>query len=133
MNQARQQKLGKTFPNIKLAGKTGTSNNNRDSWFAGFDERNVAAIWVGRDDNSRTGLYGSSGAMAIYRNFLRIRQPVELRLAPVSGITQGYFDKTTGDAKQAGCENTIALPSNIESYHPADNCGKPKSWWQKVF
>ena len=126
-------KLGQTFPNITLAGKTGTSNNNRDSWFAGFDERNVAAIWVGRDDNHRTGLYGSSGAMAIYRNFLRNREPVGLRLAPVHGITQGYFDKTTGDAKQSDCDNVIALPSNAKSYQPAENCGKPKSWWQKVF
>ncbi len=125
--------LGRTFPGVILAGKTGTSNNNRDSWFAGFDERNVAAVWVGRDDNKRTGLYGSSGAMAIYRNFLRNREPVSLRLAPVNGITQGYFDKNTGDARQAGCDNVIALPSNIKSYQPAENCGRPESWWQKVF
>ncbi|RYV00632.1 penicillin-binding protein 1B [Shewanella sp. OPT22] len=126
-------KLGETYPNVNLAGKTGTSNNNRDSWFAGFDERNVAAIWVGRDDNSRTGLYGSSGAMAIYRNFLRNRTPVSLRLAPVRGVTQGYFDKDTGAAMQADCSNVIALPSNTESYKPAASCGNPKSWWQKVF
>ena len=126
-------KLGQTFPNITLAGKTGTSNNNRDSWFAGFDEKNVAAIWVGRDDNAKTGLYGSSGAMAIYRNFLRNRAPVGLRLTPIKGIVQSYFDRATGEAKEADCQNIITLPSNIESYHPAENCGKPKSWWQKVF
>ncbi|MGB0893734.1 MAG: penicillin-binding protein 1B [Parashewanella sp.] len=125
-------KLGERFPSITLAGKTGTSNDNRDSWFVGFDERNVAAIWVGNDDNSRTRLYGSSGAMAIYRSFLYQRAPISLRLTPPTGIVKGYFNKVTGDAKQANCENVIALPAEKQSYQPAKNCGKPLSWWQKI-
>ncbi|MCL1076659.1 penicillin-binding protein 1B [Parashewanella spongiae] len=137
MNQVVQSgtaaRLGKAFPNTRLAGKTGTSNNNRDSWFAGFDERNVAAIWVGKDDNSKTHLYGSSGAMAIYQNFLKNRAPISLRLSPPSNITTGYFDKTNGDAKQASCESVVSLPAVKQSYRPVENCGKPLSWWQKVF
>ncbi|MFT5235183.1 MAG: penicillin-binding protein 1B [Shewanella sp.] len=125
-------RLGRTFPHTTLAGKTGTSNDSRDSWFAGFDERNVAAIWVGRDDNGKTGLYGSSGAMAVYQDFLGNRPPISLRRTPVSGVVNGHFDKTTGVAKEAGCANSIALPALAASYHPAKNCGEPLSWWQQL-
>lgn len=126
------KRLGQAFPNVALAGKTGTSNDSRDSWFAGFDERNVAAIWVGQDDNSKTGLYGSSGAMAVYQAFLKQRPPLGLRMTPADGVTQGYFDKDTGVAKQADCDNVIALPATRDSYKPAANCGEPLSWWQKI-
>ncbi|MEI6860509.1 MAG: penicillin-binding protein 1B [Shewanella sp.] len=125
-------RLGKAFPTTTLAGKTGTSNDSRDSWFAGFDERNVAAVWVGRDDNGKTGLYGSSGAMAIYQDFLEHRPPISLRRPLVKGVVNAYFDRTTGKAMEAGCENTIALPALAISYHPAKNCGEPLSWWQKL-
>lgn len=131
VNSGTGSRLGRAFPHTKLAGKTGTSNDSRDSWFAGFDERNVAAIWVGRDDNGKTRLYGSSGAMAVYQDFLGIRSPISLRNTPISGIVNGHFDKTTGVAKQAGCNNSIALPALEASYHPAKNCGEPLSWWQK--
>ncbi|WP_119967957.1 penicillin-binding protein 1B [Shewanella japonica] len=126
------KRLGQAFPNVDLAGKTGTSNDSRDSWFAGFDERNVAAIWVGQDDNSKTGLYGSSGAMAVYQAFLKQRPPLGLRMTPVNGVTQGYFDRSTGVAKQADCDNVVALPARVDSYNPVDNCGDERSWWQKI-
>ena len=126
-------KLGAAFPGVTLAGKTGTSNDQRDSWFAGFDERNVAAIWVGRDDNGKTGLYGSSGAMAIYRNFLNERAPLSLRLPPVNGVVQGYFDRDTGIARQRDCRAVVAAPALADSYHPADNCGDSSPWWKRMF
>ncbi|MCL1114553.1 penicillin-binding protein 1B [Shewanella basaltis] len=126
------KRLGAAFPGVRLAGKTGTSNDSRDSWFAGFDERNVAAIWVGQDDNSKTGLYGSSGAMAVYQAFLQQRPPLSLRMVPVNGVINGYFDRTTGVAKQGNCDNIISLPALETSYRPAENCGEPLSWWQKL-
>ncbi|MCG9695692.1 penicillin-binding protein 1B [Shewanella sp. Isolate11] len=125
------KRLGQAFPEVTLAGKTGTSNDSRDSWFAGFDERNVAAIWVGLDDNGKTSLYGSSGAMAVYQSFLKNRSPISLRRTPVNGVVQGYFDNK-GVAKERGCDNVTALPTLVDSYHPAKNCGQPLSWWQKL-
>ncbi|RPA64213.1 penicillin-binding protein 1B [Shewanella frigidimarina] len=126
------KRLGVAFPGVRLAGKTGTSNDSRDSWFAGFDERNVAAIWVGQDDNSKTGLYGSSGAMAVYQAFLHQRPPLSLRMMPVNGVINGYFDRTTGVAKKGNCDNIIGLPALDASYHPVANCGESLSWWQKL-
>lgn len=54
--------LGKLAP----AGKTGTSNDNRDSWFAGYTGSHLAVVWLGADDNTETGLYGSTGAMRVW-------------------------------------------------------------------
>ncbi len=54
--------LGKLTP----AGKTGTSNDNRDSWFAGYTGSHLAVVWLGADDNTETGLYGSTGAMRVW-------------------------------------------------------------------
>jgi len=48
------------------AGKTGTSNDGRDSWFAGWTGDHLAVIWVGNDENKVTGLYGATGAMRIW-------------------------------------------------------------------
>jgi len=48
------------------AGKTGTSNDGRDSWFAGWTGDHLAVVWVGNDENKVTGLYGATGAMRIW-------------------------------------------------------------------
>ncbi len=53
-----------------LYGKTGTTNEGRDSWFAGFNERYLATIWVGRDDNRPTPYSGSSGAMVLWAHLM---------------------------------------------------------------
>ncbi len=125
------KRLGQAFPGVTLAGKTGTSNDSRDSWFAGFDERNVAAVWVGLDDNGKTSLYGSSGAMAVYQKFLQNRAPISLRRTPVNDIVQGYFDRQ-GVAQEPNCADVITFPAHKDSYHPTKNCGQPLSWWQKL-
>ena len=54
--------LGRLSP----AGKTGTSNDGRDSWFAGWTGDHLAVAWVGNDDNKETGLYGATGGMRVW-------------------------------------------------------------------
>jgi penicillin-binding protein 1B len=49
-----------------LAGKTGTSDDQRDAWFAGFDNRNLGVVWVGRDDNQSMPFAGASAALPIW-------------------------------------------------------------------
>ncbi len=64
--------LERELPGIgPLAGKTGTSNDSRDSWFAGFGGNLLAVAWIGRDDNAPVGLTGSSGALKVWAASLR--------------------------------------------------------------
>ncbi|WP_163936883.1 penicillin-binding protein 1B [Paraferrimonas sp. SM1919] len=128
------QRLGRSQPYAVLAGKTGTSNDSRDSWFVGYDERNVAAIWVGRDDNDTTSLFGSSGAMTIYQDFLQRRAPMSLLLAVPDTVIEGHFDPTNGQAMDKDCRNTVAYPALAEAYLPSDDCDmKAGSWFRKLF
>ncbi|XBC44622.1 MAG: bifunctional glycosyl transferase/transpeptidase [Buchnera aphidicola (Schlechtendalia peitan)] len=74
------KQLGLLFQDTHLAGKTGTTNNLVDSWFVGIDGKQVVVVWVGRDNNQSTQFYGSSGAMRIYRNYLKFNKPTPLIL-----------------------------------------------------
>jgi penicillin-binding protein 1B len=53
-----------------VAGKTGTSSDTRDSWFAGFTGSYLAVAWVGYDDNRATGLTGAAGALPVWADTL---------------------------------------------------------------
>ena len=53
------------------AGKTGTTNNDVDSWFSGFTGEHVVTVWVGRDDNKPTGLTGASGALRVWADLIK--------------------------------------------------------------
>lgn len=91
------RQLGAKFPGLHLAGKTGTTNNQVDTWFAGIDGREVVITWVGRDNNQPTKLYGASGAMSIYQRYLSNQSPIALDLTAPEDIVdmsvdeQGYF------------------------------------------
>ncbi|HLE59943.1 MAG TPA: penicillin-binding transpeptidase domain-containing protein, partial [Thermoanaerobaculaceae bacterium] len=50
-----------------LAAKTGTTDERRDSWFVALRPRTVTVVWVGTDGNRETGLYGATGALAVWR------------------------------------------------------------------
>ncbi len=86
------RQLGAKYPNLHLAGKTGTTNNNVDTWFAGIDGREVVITWVGRDNNQPTKLYGASGAMSIYQRYLETQSPIALDLTPPEDVVNMGVD-----------------------------------------
>jgi membrane peptidoglycan carboxypeptidase len=85
---------GAKYPGLHLAGKTGTTNNNVDTWFAGIDGREVVITWVGRDNNQPTKLYGASGAMSIYQRYLANQSPVPLNLVAPEDIVDMGVDSS---------------------------------------
>ena len=83
-----------------LSGKTGTSNDGRDAWFAGFNKRVVAITWVGYDDHTPLGPReeGSRTALPIWIEFMRaviLSTPLEQMPMP-EGIVSVRINKSTG-------------------------------------
>lgn len=116
-----------TFPSdLKLAGKSGTTNDTRDSWFAGYSGNNLAVVWLGLDDNKVTGLTGSSGALPVWINVMKqIRQkPVNLRQP--DNVQWQWLDLASGDLSAEGCEGAMYTPllSHTVPKH-ATSCGVP--------
>ncbi|TAM09551.1 MAG: penicillin-binding protein 1B [Nevskiaceae bacterium] len=104
-------------PGTVLAGKTGTTDANRDSWFAGFGANRVAVIWVGRDDNQPTHLQGATGALRIWAPLMRDLRVQSLDTTPPPTVTDQLVDVTTGLKADAGCPDTITVPF-ISGYEP---------------
>ena len=93
-----------------VAGKTGTTDGYRDSWFAGFSADHVAVTWVGRDDNQTTGLTGSTGAMRVWGELMGLTRPQPLELLPPDTITWIDVDAESGLMAGRGCRKTVATP-----------------------
>ncbi|MEB0141458.1 hypothetical protein QN363_20815, partial [Undibacterium sp. CCC2.1] len=66
---------------LNLAGKSGTTNDSRDSWFAGFSQDLLAVVCIGLDDNGQTPFTGATGALQIWTSFLRRAEPLSLETA----------------------------------------------------
>ena len=69
--QGTGKRLARTFNTTKIAAKTGTSDEQRDAWFAGFDDRHLGVIWLGRDDNKSMPFTGASGALPIWQSIFK--------------------------------------------------------------
>ncbi|HDZ55770.1 MAG TPA: penicillin-binding protein 1B [Pseudomonas xinjiangensis] len=97
-------------PTIRLAGKTGTTNDLRDSWFAGFSEDLLAVSWLGRDDNGQTRLTGATGALQVWAAFMREAHPVGLSPAPPESIQMAWIDVVTGLGSDPSCPDSVQVP-----------------------
>ena len=104
----------------QLAGKTGTTNDLRDSWFAGFSNNHVGAVWVGRDDNQAAGLTGAEGAMRVWGNIFAAIRTEPLRLDTSSDTELVLIDDETGLRASEKCENTVQVPF-VKGYAPQEN------------
>jgi penicillin-binding protein 1B len=97
-------------PGVVAAGKTGTSNDLRDSWFAGFTGDLLAVAWVGYDDNQPTGLTGSSGAMSIWSDLFSRLPLTSFEAVPPEGLVAVGIDYATGLAADTSCGDVVMVP-----------------------
>ncbi|MBN8727284.1 MAG: penicillin-binding protein 1B [Xanthomonadales bacterium] len=94
---------------LNAAGKTGTSDTQRDSWFAGFTGDMLAVAWLGRDDNKPTGLFGSTGALRVWINLAR-NLPTAPLVVPQDGIERVWIDPGSGKRSDSACAGARELP-----------------------
>ncbi|MGB1291277.1 MAG: penicillin-binding protein 1B [Pseudoalteromonas sp.] len=116
------KRLNAHFPSIQLAGKTGTSNDLRDSWFAGFDQSTVTVAWLGRDDNKSTGLTGSVGALETYIRYLKPLNPESIADTRPPSIRWAFVNEQTGLQAPPGCGKVIQLPLRASEFEPRPRC-----------
>ncbi|NRA55048.1 MAG: penicillin-binding protein 1B [Gammaproteobacteria bacterium] len=109
-------------PNKRLAGKTGTTDDLRDSWYAGFDHNEATIVWLGRDDNKSTGLTGSSGALTVYSEMIKRHGAQSISLAPPGNIVSGYFSSVTGRPSDKYCNDVVQLPALESTWQNTESC-----------
>jgi penicillin-binding protein 1B len=128
-------------PDFTVAGKTGTSNDSRDSWFAGFSGDLVAVVWMGRDDNEVTKLTGATGALKLWRNLIKDASYIPLFTEAPAGIEYAWINPTTGTLGSEGCNGAVLIPF-IEGSQPEqrDTCqnslmdviDEPVNWFKQL-
>jgi penicillin-binding protein 1B len=113
---------------LHTAGKTGTSNDTRDSWFAGFTGEHLAVFWMGRDDNKSTGLFGATGALRAWRDLFAKLPTQPLSTAPADGLEMAWINPSDGKRTEPQCEGARQFPV-IAGTLSADSEG---CFWQGV-
>lgn len=108
--------LAESMPDrLPLAGKTGTTNDLRDSWFAGFGDGMLGVVWVGRDDNRPTGLSGATGALRVWAALMDRAGMRPLTLPAPAGVA---WDGPVRLQYGQECRTFATVPY-IEPYRPA--------------
>ncbi len=130
---------------LVTAGKTGTSSELRDSWFAGFSGDHLIVAWIGHDDNAPTGFTGSQAALPLWSNAMAAigrrswEAPMPITLEEIT------IDYLTGYVPDPACEEqedaiSVAVPRNMILVH-AEDCRpsefdslaeRLRDWWKRV-
>jgi penicillin-binding protein 1B len=108
---------------LDAAGKTGTTNDLRDAWYAGFTPELLTVVWVGLDDNQPIGLSGAQAALPIWATFMKnalAGRPSQGFDTP-QGIVFATIDKDTGLLATPACPKTIT-EAFINGTEPREHC-----------
>ena len=98
------------FKGMSLAGKTGTTNDTRDSWFSGFSNRLLGVVWLGNDDNRPTQLTGSSGALRVWADIMGQQKLKPFKISRNTTLELHYINRKNGLLTQQHCVNSVLLP-----------------------
>ncbi len=120
-----------------LVGKTGTTNDAKDSWFAGFTGDFLSVVWVGRDDNKPIGLTGATGALPVWLNLMRSISTQPVNLTPPDNVKLVRVDRSNGLLAKGACGNAKEYPyivgSEPTSYSDCGNAPveEEKTWFEE--
>jgi len=108
---------------LDAAGKTGTTNDLRDAWFAGFTPELLTVVWVGFDDNQPVGLSGARAALPIWTQFMKnaLAGRASVPFAVPEGIAFADIDADTGKLATSLCPKVIR-ESFIAGTEPHEVC-----------
>jgi penicillin-binding protein 1B len=116
-------------PGLVVAGKSGTSSDYRDSWFAGFSDSHVAVVWVGYDNDQPTGFTGSAGALPVWAHLMASLGTSSWNAPMPESLAEVQIEYPTGLRVVPGCAEDIvavAVPAGTEL--PAKpGCGFPQA------
>ena len=117
-----------------VAGKTGTSDDFRDSWFVGFDHKTLAVVWVGYDDNRVSSLTGSNGAMLVWDALMSELSPTPVAVATPRTFATVDIDYKTGYRATSDCGDPMPVPIPYNAdVHPKPGCGMTlRDWGARV-
>ncbi|BCE03606.1 penicillin-binding protein 1B [Marinicellulosiphila megalodicopiae] len=121
-----------------VAGKTGTSNDARDSWFVGFSEDSLASVWLGFDDNQPMPITGSSGALRVWTDIFKSLPLTMQRQSQPDDISWHWVDLASGYRTQENCKNAVYVPFKFneiaERYIPCrqSESQQKQNWLQRL-
>jgi penicillin-binding protein 1B len=130
-------------PGLVVAGKTGTSSDYRDSWFAGFSGSHLAVVWIGHDDNTPTGLTGSSGSLAVWSRLMANLGTTSWSAPLPESLEETWVEFPTGLGARPDCGEepiVIAVPKGT-TIPMQSACGtnvfgeigeKVGEWWKDL-
>ncbi len=144
LTQVVEQGTAKALPGLlgrsdTVAGKTGTTNDRRDSWFVGYTRNLVAVTWVGEDDNSPAGVTGSNAAMHLWAGLFKQLpfEPVDLRMP--EGAFWLWVDGESGMLTGENCAGAVQIPF-VDGSEPRQSTDclatrekDEQSFWRKLF
>jgi penicillin-binding protein 1B len=122
---------------LLAAGKTGTSNDRRDSWFVGYTGDKLVTVWMGRDDNRPTPLTGSSGSLQVWARIMD-----QVSREPIYGVKPAkvvykWIDEQSGLASFEVCQDVRQIPfirgSEPQERAPCVKSLQPVVDWLKNF
>jgi penicillin-binding protein 1B len=133
-------------PETAVAGKTGTTDEQRDAWFAGFTGDRLAVVWIGYDDNRAARLTGAAAALPVWGELMASLDPEPLALPKPEGIETVLIDPQSGLRADSGCDGALELPF-VNGSAPVDKapCASTigtaiddvkqttRNWWQKLW
>ncbi len=122
-----------------IAGKTGTTNERRDSWFVGYTRDRLGVAWVGLDDNRPAGVTGSNAAMQVWAGLFRALPLNPVSLDMPEGAHWLWVDPEQQALSAEDCPDAIMMPF-VEGSEPttrtrclARRDDDDSSFWSRFF